>query len=331
MSARGGMPGGGDTQFAAALWALKSGRSPGQSAEPGPKPFARLGQFGDQGGSPEDLPADPRKLAQPSDGQVRARGKEKPQSEASAGDTPENGRPEVGGSVRDAPTAIGESLDETIRQTGEWLIEKGAVLLAHAVIPGAGHLVVLFFEGKELLEDTAAWAGADGPVELHIPLVHLSPGLELEVGVELTAKDGDEDVRDGPGLILFAVPGDGGVVGGWGLERKEDITNKKKDHWAAFENVAVIDIDLSVVLDETDQSEQRMAILRRAAARLQSDLWTWPEYDDVSLIIVDDEQAGLGMWLARSETTAGMGEIVIFKEAQTGGLVARIMTPEDCG
>jgi hypothetical protein len=74
-----------------------------------------------------------------------------------------------------------------------------------------------------------------------------------------------------------------------------------------------------------------MAILRGAAARLQSDLWTWPAYDDVSLILLDDEHTGIRMWLARSETAAGMGEIVIFKDAQTGGLVARIMTTEDCG
>ena len=329
MSGRGGIPGGGDVQLTAALLARKSGRSRGQSAESGQQGFVTLGESSGQQGSPAALPADLRKLAQPSHGQVRAQGKEKPQSETSAGDAPKNGRSDVEGSVRDAPTAIGESLDETIRQTGDWLIEKAAVVLMHAVLPGAAHLVVLFFEGKELLEDAAAWATSDGPVELHVPLVHLPPGLELEVGVELKAKDGDEDRDDGPALILFAIPGDGGVLGGWGLEQKKDITSKKKHDWAALENVAVIDTDLSAVLDATDQSEQRMAILRGAAVRLQSDLWTRSEYDDVSLIIIDDEHAGLGMWLARSETAAGTAKIVIFKDAQTCGLAARIIGPEE--
>lgn len=322
MSGRGGMPGGGDAQRTAALWALISGRSRGQSAEPGRQGFVRPGEFGGQ----QRSPADPRKLVQSSHGPE----KEKPPPGTSAGDTPKNERSDVEGSARDAPTAIGESLDEAIRQTSEWFIEKAAIVLAHAVLPGAAHLVVLFFEGKELLEDATAWASSDGLVELHVPLVHLPPGFELEVGVELKAKDGDEDGDDGPRLILFAVPGDGGVLGGWGLERKKDITDKKKHDWARLENVAVIDADLSAVLDETDQSEPRMAILRGAAARLQSDLWTWPEYDDISLIVIDDEHAGLGMWLARSETAAGMARIVIFKDAQTGGLAARIIGPEEC-
>jgi hypothetical protein len=309
MSGRGGRPGGGDAQGMAVLLALKIGLlPPGQSAQPGPKGFVTVGDFGESGRT----------------GECRVDA----QSEPSVRDTPEDGRPDSGGSTRDAPTAIGESLDETMRQTGEWLIEKTAELLAQAVVPGVGHLVVLFFEGKELLEDAAAWASSGGSVELHIPLVHLPPGLELEVGAELKAKDGDEDGHDGPGLILFAVPGDGGTLGGWGLERKRESDRKKHD-LSALKDVAVIDVDLSAVLDETDLPEQRMAILRGTAARLQSDLWTRPEYDDVSLIVIDDEQAGIGMWLARSETAAGMGKIVIVNDPQTGGLVVRIIASED--
>src|SRR6202034_1463628 len=88
-------------------------------------------------------------------------------------DVPGPVSPDSEGDLNDVPGVISESLDETIRHTGEWLIEKTVEILANAVAPGAGHLVVLFFEGKELFEDVVALTSSDSPVELHIPLAHL--------------------------------------------------------------------------------------------------------------------------------------------------------------
>jgi hypothetical protein len=225
----------------------------------------------------------------------------------------------------DAPRIISKALGETISQTGEWLIQQAAIVLAHLVMPGAGHLVVLFFEGKELLGDAAAMVSSDGPVELHIPVVNLPPGFGLEVGVELaTDGDGDEDGQDGPRLILFAVPGDGGLLGGWALQRERDDKEEKREQQGIPAGVAVIEADLSVVAQTTNEPDKRAALLRGTAARLQSDLWARPEYEDVSLIVIYDE-TNLGMWLARSQTAAGMGKIVIVKDAQTGRVVARVV------
>jgi hypothetical protein len=143
-------------------------------------------------------------------------------------DVPGPVSPDSEGDLNDVPGVISESLDETIRHTGEWLIEKTAEILAHAIAPGAGHLVVLFFEGKELFEDVVALTSSDSPVELHIPLAHLPFEFELEAGVECQAKGDGDEADDGPRLILFMAPGDGGVLGGWALERRQTRRTRRK-------------------------------------------------------------------------------------------------------
>jgi hypothetical protein len=105
---------------------------------------------------------------------------------------------------------IKESIRETLAASREWVLEEIAVFAAHCFIPGAGHVVLLIFDVKDLLEDAAALTSSDRPVELHIPLVHLPPGVELEAGMGLSPQEG----KDGPQLFLFLAPGDGGVLAG---------------------------------------------------------------------------------------------------------------------
>jgi hypothetical protein len=303
MTSRGGAPGGPDPLTLAAALGRLERPSSGQVARR--ETFVTLGNRGDattgnRDGTAESLKQEP--------------------------DVPGPVSPDSEGDLNDVPGVISESLDETIRHTGEWLIEKTAEILAHAIAPGAGHLVVLFFEGKELFEDVVALTSSDSPVELHIPLTHLPFEFELEAGVECEAKGDGDEADDGPRLILFMAPGDGGVLGGWALERKADEKDKKKEHRATLEGVAIAQADLSAVLDETDQPDRRTAILRGTAARLQSDLWARPEYRGISLIVIDDERSGLGLWLARSEAAVGMQRVLIVRDAQTGRLAARIVT-----
>jgi hypothetical protein len=130
----------------------------------------------------------------------------------------------------------------------EGLFETAVVFTAHCVAPGLGHVVVLFFETKEFLDDAAALVSSDKPVELRVPLLHVPPGIELEVGVEL----GGDGADDGPGLIVFFAPGDGGVLHGWGLEREQDENEdeSKGREQAEPEEGAVIKVDLSLVLKD---------------------------------------------------------------------------------
>jgi hypothetical protein len=75
--------------------------------------------------------------------------------------------------------------------------------------------VTLVFEAREVFGDAAALADPDGPGELHVPLVHLAPGMEIEAGLQL----GEVAGTDGPRLSVFAVPADGGLFGGWAMDR----------------------------------------------------------------------------------------------------------------
>ena len=230
------------------------------------------------------------------------------------------GRPDGPGDFRTdtvAPEAIRKSVKKSLREsisaTGEWMIETGLVLTAHCICPAAGHLVTLAFEAKEIFDDAVALANPDGPGELHVPLVHLAPGIEIEAGLQL----GDEDQTDGPCLSVFAVPGDGGLFGGWALERDTDHEaagqEVTKTEQGTTEGTDVFLVDLSQAVAASPDRRKRAAILRGTACRLQSELWAMPEYDGTSLMVLYDGQTDLGMWLRRSVEaralvdTAGQG------------------------
>jgi hypothetical protein len=210
-----------------------------------------------------------------------------------------------------APEAIAESvkksLQESISATGEWMIETGLVLTAHCIFPPAGHIVTLVLEAREVFGDAVALADPDGPGELHVPLVHLAPGIGIEAGLQL----GEVDEADGPRLSVFVVPGGGGLFGGWALERDTDQEAAGKEATTTEQDIpevtAVFRVELSQAVDATQDRRKQAAILRETASRQQRELWAMPESADVSLMVLHDEQAGLGMWLKRS---AGAGALV---------------------
>jgi hypothetical protein len=221
--------------------------------------------------------------------------------------------------------SVDKSLKETIQAAGEWLLETGLVFAAHCVCPPAGHLAAIVFEAKEAIDDAVALASPDTPRELHVPLVHLPPGFELAADVQL----GDEVDEDEPRLSLLMAPGDGGLFGGWALERDkhqeaaENQTQETEQDEPA--GAAVIDADLSSVAAAAETPRRRAAILRGTAYRLHSEVWDWPEYSDTSLIVIYDGRAHLGMWLARPDKPGRGWRMVLDEDAVTGRLFVRLV------
>jgi len=219
--------------------------------------------------------------------------------------------------------AIKESVKQTGKEFLEGLFETAVVFTAHCVAPGLGHIVVLFFETKELLEDAAGLLSSDKPVELRIPLLPLPSGIELQVGVQL----GGDGENDGPGLIVFFAPGDGGVLHGWGLEREQDENEEdpKERTQAESDEGAIIKADLSLLLKDSKNAEDVAAILRHLGIRLQAELWEMDEYREASSIRIYDERARLGLWLPRPKDAAGAHRIVLEEDLRTGHLVVRLV------
>lgn len=221
--------------------------------------------------------------------------------------------------------SLKKPLQESIRETGEWLLETSVVFAAHCICPPAGHLVTIAFEAKGVIDDAAALASPDSPRELHVPLVHLPPGFELEANVQL----GSEADEGEPRLSVFVVPGDGGLFGGWALERDEDQETAKQAPRATEQDesaeAAVVHANLSAATAASEEPRARAAILRETAYRLQSELWDRPEYSGTSLMVIYDDQADLGMWLARSEAACSSRKMVLEQDAETGRLVVRLV------
>jgi hypothetical protein len=225
---------------------------------------------------------------------------------------------------------IAESVGETVKQFMSGVLEDAAIVGAHCIAPVLGHVVVLIFEGKELLGDAAALVSSDKPVDLHIPLLHLPPGVELEVGVEL----GGAEEEDGPGLIVFFAPGDGGVLHGVAMEReknKKDEKNREKDEAAEkpkepkAEEGTVIQADLSKVLEKSRDSRQVAAMLRQIGSQLEAKVWQMGEYRETPCITIYDERAELGVWLPRPQYAGGTRRLVLEEDPDTGLLIVRLV------
>lgn len=222
---------------------------------------------------------------------------------------------------------VEKSLQETVSETREWLFETGLEIMAHCICPPAGHLVTLVFEAKEVFDDVVGLASQDGPGELKIPLLHLAPGVEVEAGLQL----GNEDETDSPRLSVFVVPGDGGLLGGWALERDTDQQaaghEETKTEQDTSDGAAVFLVDLSQAVAASQDPQKRAAILRGTASRIQSQLWAMPEYGKTSMMVLYDEQADLGMWLARPQVAAKVSAWRLELESGTerGLLKARLL------
>lgn len=230
--------------------------------------------------------------------------------------------------VPDGPVAnlVEKSLQESIRETGEWMIKTGLEIGAHCICPALGHLVTIAFQVKEVFDDATALDSADSPRELHIPLGHLAPGIEFEASMQL----GSGGEKDGPRLSVLVAPGDGGLFGGWALERDKD--HKAAGQTApttdqdAPEGTAVVHADLWRAAVASADLRVRASILRGSASRLLSQLWAMPEYSGTSLTVIYDDQTDLGMWLVRREKAASVSAwgIRLESDAETGLLIARL-------
>lgn len=124
-------------------------------------------------------------------------------------------------------------------------------------------------------------------------------------------------------------PGDGGLFGGWALERDEEReaeeqNGRETEHGGPAE-ATVIQADLSRAAEAAGNSGERAAILRETARRLQSEMWDRPQYGDTSLIVIYGNLADLGMWMARSEKAASPWKIVLQADAETGSLIVRLL------
>jgi hypothetical protein len=222
---------------------------------------------------------------------------------------------------------VAQSLQETISETREWIVETGLEIMAHCICPPAGHLVTLVFEAKEVFDDIVALPSQDGPDELKIPLLHLAPGIEVEAGLQL----GDESETDSPRLSVFVVPGDGGLLGGLALERDTDQEaagqEKTKTEQDTPDGAAVLLVDLSQAFGASKDPQERAAILRETASRMQSQLWAMAEYRKTSMMVLYDEHADLVMWLARPQVAAKVSawRLELESGTNTGLLKARLL------
>jgi hypothetical protein len=242
---------------------------------------------------------------------------------------PESSRPET-------PTdrAIAESLSESVKETSEWAVETAVKIGAHCINPVLGHMVTIAFEVKEVLGDVEALASPDSDRELHVPLAHITPDIEIDLDVHLHGQDGAGE--GAPYLTAFIAPGSGSLFGGWAIENASDEDAEQDTHPSnrevpeqtsevisappvAPDLYGLISCDLSKSLPAVDQAH-RAAILGDAAPRMLPRLQADPEFADKPMIVVYDEQAGLGTWMIQPELygiVAGR-QIEIERDTKTG-------------
>jgi hypothetical protein len=220
--------------------------------------------------------------------------------------------------------AFSESLDQTVEATSAWLGEMALEFGAHCINPVLGLAVTIVFKVKEVVDDVEALTDPTSGLDLHVPLVHLPPGLEIELNVQL----GDSG-ESGPSLSGFVVPGDGGLFGGWALERDKrqdtDEQERLQRDLGSRRQAQVIPYDLSKVVEATEDPLFRAIILRERASRLRDQLWTTQEYKDKPLIVVSDERTGCGLWMIRSSRAISGWQIELRPDTETGLLTVRIV------
>jgi hypothetical protein len=251
---------------------------------------------------------------------------------------------------RPTESVIAESLDETVEAVEKWSIEKAVEFAADAVHPGLGRVINIGLKVMEVLSDAEAVMSPDSPSDLHVPLLHMPGGIEIDLNVHLPGRDAGSD--GGPLLSGFALPGDDGLFGGWAIEkdrRRQDA--EKETPRADLDRESILEELLA--LEKAQQADRarrlgpnppaeithhlsgslpavdplaRAVILRDAASQLRSELHDRPEFADRPILVVYDDRAGLGMWMVKpglSVADAGR-RIEIGWEAMTGLMTVRI-------
>lgn len=232
---------------------------------------------------------------------------------------------------------IADSASESLKETGAWFLELVVVAGAHCINPVLGHAVTIAFKIKEAADDVEGLVSQDS--ELHLPVLPLGPGIDLELDVHLGSEDG-------PLVTAFVAPVAGDLCGGFAIEKDEDDDQEAADRKAeppakdagkpAVETTpapsddsalyALIRSDLSNVAAATADPRGKAAALGTAASLLQSRLCDQPEFADKPILVVYDQRAGLGMWMIKpglSDAVAGW--IEIGWDASTGWMPVRVV------
>jgi hypothetical protein len=227
--------------------------------------------------------------------------------------------------------AISESLEETGQAFEGWAFEAVLALAADAVHPGLGRVISIAFKMREAVGDAEALASLESGGDLHVPLLHIAPGIEIELSLHLPGHDGAG--AGGPWVSGFALPGDGGLFGGWAIERDEhpgpaEQKGQSTGRPSGQPSGAVISYQLSKTIVETEPI-RRAAFLREAASPLLRRLRAVPKYVVYPVIVVYDERAACGMWMIQPELSsmATGWRIEIRYETETGLTTALITSP----
>jgi hypothetical protein len=247
---------------------------------------------------------------------------------------------------RPTESVIAESLDESVEALEVWTFEKVVEFAADAFHPGLGRVINIALKVKEVLGDVEALASPDSDRDLHVPVLHVAGGVEIDLNVHLPGQHGAGD--GGPLVSGFVMPGDDGLFGGWAVEEdrrseaEEERPRSDRDTFNFLEEFlarqaawqadwakrfglnppAEITYDLSKSVATTEPL-RRAATMREAASRLRSRLHARPEFADMPILVVYDERAGLGMWMVKP----GLPDAVAGQRIEIRlNLVANLMT-----
>ena len=171
-----------------------------------------------------------------------------------------------------------------------------------------------------------------------MPLAHITPGIEIDLDVHLRGQDGAGE--GGPYLTACIAPGSSGLFGGWAIEAthhsKDTKRLKQKSGEQGSEGISappvapelyeLISCDLSKSLPAVDQAH-RAAILGDAAPRMLPRLQAMPRFKHKPMIVVYDEQAGLGIWMIQPESSSEIAgwQIEIERDTKTGLMTAHTL------
>jgi hypothetical protein len=209
---------------------------------------------------------------------------------------------------------IERSFTETGKAVKEYVFEKLVVVFADAVHPGLGRVIEITFKVQEVVDDVEALVDPGSGCVVHVPLVDVPPGIEIEMGVHVPPYERDRAQgpssheragADGLSVSVFASPGDGGLFGGWAIKREEGpaATEQKRPSTgqeAGQQPGAATPYSPPESAKDADPF-LRAVHMRDVAAVMQYQLQDISRREDAPLIAVNDERAGWGLWMIRAE------------------------------
>ena len=154
-------------------------------------------------------------------------------------DGPPSAQPDAG-----PDSVVTASLDATVEAVVEWSLARAVELLADVAHPGLGRVISVALKVKEVLGDAEALASPGSPRDLHVPLLGVADGIELDLNVHLPGTDETGDHT--PPVSGFVAPGADGLFGGWQIEidrrpkaAGKDAPQSEQDAWTVLEESIV--------------------------------------------------------------------------------------------